>query len=327
MNLSDFNFTLPDDLIALEPANPRDSSRLLVIGEKFTDMIYRDLPSLLGENDLLVFNNSKVIPARLFAQFGGREFEVLLHRKKALGLWTAFVRGSKKLRVGDELVQEKLRITIMQKYENGEIEVRLSDENLIEEYGHMPLPPYIKRADNAADRETYQTVYAAEKGSVAAPTAGLHFTDELLAKIPNKAFVTLHVGAGTFQPVKTEDILEHKMHSEWYEISAETSGAIARCKAAGGRVIAVGTTSARVLEASGGVAGTGDTDIFIYPSYKFGVMDGLLTNFHLPKSSLFMLVSAVAGVEKMQAAYAHAVANRYRFYSYGDACFILVNGR
>jgi S-adenosylmethionine:tRNA ribosyltransferase-isomerase len=323
MNLSDFDFTLPDELIALEPANPRDSSRLLVIGEELEGKIYRDLPDLLQPNDLLVFNNSKVIPARLFANYKGKEFEVLLHRKKGLGKWTAFIRGSKKLRVGDVLTQQDLEIAVTAKHENGEIDVQLSDEKLIEKYGHMPLPPYIKREDNAADRNTYQTVYAAHEGSVAAPTAGLHFTDALLERIPNKAFVTLHVGAGTFQPVKTEQIEEHKMHHEWYEISAETQAQIAACKASGGRVIAVGTTSCRVLEASAGKAGSGETDIFIYPSYKFKVVDALLTNFHLPKSSLFMLVSALASTKKMQAAYKHAIEQRYRFYSYGDSCLIL----
>ena len=322
MNLSDFDFTLPDELIATQPANPRDSSRLLVIGDKLEDKIYRDLPSLLGENDLLVFNNSKVIPARLFAHCNGREFEILLHQKKATNIWTAFIRGSKKLKFGNELVQEKLRIVIARKFENGEVEVKLSDESLINEYGHMPLPPYIKREDNDNDKSTYQTVYAAAEGSVAAPTAGLHFTDELLAKIPNKAFVTLHVGAGTFQPVKVANITEHQMHHEWYEISAETEAAIAKCKTSGGRVIAVGTTSSRVLEASDGKAGSGETDIFIYPGYKFKVVDAMLTNFHLPKSSLFMLVSALAGTEKMQTAYAYAIEQKYRFYSYGDACFI-----
>lgn len=319
MKLSEFNFTLPDELIATQPAEPRDSSRLLVIGAELEDEIFRDLPSLISPDDLLVFNNSKVIPARLFATHNNREFEVLLHRRMAAGNWTAFIRGSKKLRVGDVLNVEKLEITILAKDPDGEIEVALSDENLIEKYGHMPLPPYIKREDAAADKQTYQTVYAEHKGSVAAPTAGLHFTDELLAKLPNKAFVTLHVGAGTFQPVKTDDVREHKMHSEWYEISPETEAAIANCK---GRVIAVGTTSCRVLESSGGKAGSGDTDIFIYPGYEFKVVDAMITNFHLPKSSLFMLVSALAGTEKMQKAYQHAIQQKYRFYSYGDGCLI-----
>lgn len=319
MNLSDFDFTLPDKLIATQPATPRDSSRLLVIGEKIENKKFTDILNLISRDDLLVFNNSKVIPARLFAKKNEREFEVLLHRKLGEGKWSAFIKGSKKLKLDDKLYCKKLEITIVNKHENGEIEITLSDEALIEEYGHMPLPPYIKREDNAEDKETYQTVYAKQKGSVAAPTAGLHFTDELLEKIPNKAFVTLHVGAGTFQPVKTDDITEHEMHSEWYEISAETEEKIKSCK---GRIIAVGTTSCRVLEASKGVAGFGDTNIFIYPGYKFAVVDAMITNFHLPKSSLFMLVSALAGTEKMQAAYSHAIEQKYRFYSYGDACFI-----
>ena len=320
MQLSDFDFHLPEELIALEPANPRDSSRLLVIGDSNQDKVFTDLPSLITEDDLLVFNNSKVIPARLFAKLNEREFEVLLHRRLAQGKWTAFIKGSKKLKIDDELACSGLIIKIIAKDPAGEIEIELSDESLIEEYGHMPLPPYIKREDNTDDRETYQTVYAENKGSVAAPTAGLHFTDELLSKIPNKAFVTLHVGAGTFQPVKTDNVTDHQMHSEWYEISSETEQAIKNCK---GRVIAVGTTSCRVLEASGGKAGSGDTDIFIYPGYKFKVIDGMITNFHLPKSSLFMLVSALAGTEKMQASYQHAIEQKYRFYSYGDGCFIM----
>ncbi|PIR31600.1 MAG: tRNA preQ1(34) S-adenosylmethionine ribosyltransferase-isomerase QueA [Alphaproteobacteria bacterium CG11_big_fil_rev_8_21_14_0_20_44_7] len=357
MRLSDFDFELPPQFIANEPANPRDSSKLLVIGEKFEDKIFRDLPSLISADDLLVFNNSKVIPARLFAtpltphlkagKEGGKLFEILLLRKQSENIWNAFIKGSKRLkendtlnvrhpalvaesgyvtsveesknRIAQQMRDDELTVTVKKKSINGEIKIELSDESLIEEYGHMPLPPYIKREDNAADKTTYQTVYAEHKGSVAAPTAGLHFTEDLLSKIPNKAFVTLHVGAGTFQPVKTEDITEHKMHSEWYEIDEETAERIRNCK---GRVIAVGTTSARVLEASGGKAGCGDTEIFIYPGYKFKVVDALITNFHLPKSSLFMLVCALAGIDKMQAAYEHAKKNDYRFYSYGDGCFI-----
>lgn len=319
MNLSDFDFTLPDELIATQPANPRDSSKLLVIGDELENKSFSDLPSLISPDDLLVFNNSKVIPARLFAKKGEKEFEILLHRKTELNKWTAFIKGSKKLKAGDIITQEKLEITILEKDPDGEITISLNDESLIEEYGHMPLPPYIKREDNEDDKQTYQTVYAENKGSVAAPTAGLHFTDELLAKIPNKAFVTLHVGAGTFQPVKTDNITDHQMHSEWYEISKETEQAIANCK---GRIIAVGTTSCRVLESSGGKAGSGDTNIFIYPGYDFKVIDGMITNFHLPKSSLFMLVSALAGTEKMQRAYTHAIQQKYRFYSYGDGCLI-----
>lgn len=319
MNLSDFDFELPEELIAIEPASPRDSSKLLVVGDDFDNRIFSELPDLINEDDLLVFNNSKVIPARLFASKGERKFEILLHRKTSENHWTSFIRGSKKLNIGDVITFKNLEITILKKDPEGEIEIALNDESLIEEYGHMPLPPYIKREDNQDDRSTYQTVYAEPKGSVAAPTAGLHFTDELLAKIPNKAFVTLHVGAGTFQPVKTDNITDHKMHSEWYEISQDTADKIKNCK---GRVIAVGTTSCRVLESSTGIAGSGDTDIFIYPGYEFKVIDAMITNFHLPKSSLFMLVSALAGTEKMQAAYTHAIKNKYRFFSYGDGCFI-----
>lgn len=324
MDISEFDFELPDELIAYEPLAERDQSRLLMIGDELQDKIFSELPSLINDNDLLVFNNSKVIPARIFAFKGEREFEVLLHRRKSQNLWTAFIKGSKKLKIGDELTCQNLLITIQNKSLDGEIEIALSDESLIEEYGHMPLPPYIKREDNEADKETYQTVYAnsEKKGSVAAPTAGLHFTDALLEKIPNKAFVTLHVGAGTFQPVKTDNIHEHKMHAEWYEITQEVEDKILETKQNGGRVIAVGTTSCRVLESSVGKAGSGDTDIFIYPGYEFKVVDVLVTNFHLPKSTLFMLVSALAGTEMMQKAYAHAIEQKYRFFSYGDACLI-----
>jgi S-adenosylmethionine:tRNA ribosyltransferase-isomerase len=317
--LSDFDFNLPEDLIAHHPTPKRDESRLLVIGNKLEDKHFYNLPDLLMPNDLLVFNNSKVIPARLFAFKDERKFEILLHKKIRPNIWHAFAKPGKKLKVDDILDLAEGYIKILQKLPTGEVEIEISDEAIITKHGHMPLPPYIKREDALADKTRYQTVYAAYDGSVAAPTAGLHFTEELLAKIPNKAFVTLHVGAGTFQPVKAENIEEHKMHSEWYEISPETEAAIKSCK---GRVIAVGTTSARVLEASGGKAGSGDTEIFIRPGYKFKVVNALITNFHLPKSSLFMLVSALAGLDKMQAAYKHAIENKYRFFSYGDACFI-----
>lgn len=320
--LSDFDFELPDELIAHHPAEPRDSSRLLVIGKNLEDKIFSDLPSLLKPNDLLVFNNSKVIPARLFAYKEDRKFEILLHKKISENIWQAFAKPGKKLNVDDILDIAHGYIKILGKLHTGEVRIELSDERIIHEHGHMPLPPYIKRADTETDKTRYQTVYAGPEGSVAAPTAGLHFTDALLKKIPHKAFVTLHVGAGTFQPVKAENIEEHKMHSEWYEITPEVEAAIKTTKADGGRVIAVGTTACRVLESSGGIAGRGDTEIFIHPGYKFKVVDAMVTNFHLPRSSLFMLVSALAGLDKMHAAYAHAIANKYRFFSYGDACFI-----
>ena len=322
MNLSDFDFQLPEELIAHFPAEKRDASRLLVIGKDIQDKKFSDLPSLLKPIDLLVFNNSKVIPARLYGFKGDRKFEILLLKKITGNIWHAFAKPGKKLKENDILDINEGYIKILQKLPSGEIELELSDEDIIHKHGHMPLPPYIKRSDELSDKTRYQTVYAKYEGSVAAPTAGLHFTNEMLDKIPNKAFVTLHVGAGTFQPVKTENISEHKMHSEYYEIDAATEKLIAETKAKGGRVIAVGTTSCRVLESSGGKAGSGDTDIFITPGYKFKVVDALVTNFHLPKSTLFMLVSALAGLDKMQAAYAYAIANKYRFFSYGDACFI-----
>ena len=318
MNISDFDFTLPEELIANYPATPRDSSRLLLVNS-LREKAFRDLPSLLRDDDLLVFNNSKVIPARLFGKKGEAKIEFLLHRKLENGNWKSFAKPGKKLKPGDIVMFEKgLSCIIVEKYESGEVEVKFNDESIIKQIGHMPLPPYIKRADETDDRENYQTVYAQPEGSVAAPTAGLHFTKELLDKIPNKAFVTLHVGAGTFQPVKTENLDEHKMHSEWYEIPKETEEKITAAK----RVIAVGTTSLRVLEASSGKAGSGETDIFIRPGYQFKVVDALITNFHLPKSSLFILTCALAGQEKMHAAYDHAIKHKFRFFSYGDACFI-----
>lgn len=321
MKITEFDFELPEELIAHYPASPRDSSRLLVIGENLSEKLFNNLPELITKDDLLVFNNSKVIPARLFAVKENRKFEILLHKKIKPGLWQAFAKPGKKLKPGDKLAigTENAELTIKEKLPSGEVTIEFPNESIITTYGHMPLPPYIKREDEAKDATTYQTVYAKKEGSVAAPTAGLHFTEGLLAKIQHKAFVTLHVGAGTFQPVKTENIDEHVMHSEFYEVPEETAAAIKACK---GRVIAVGTTSLRVLEASGGRFGSGDTDIFIKPGYKFKVIDGLITNFHLPKSTLFILTCSLAGTKKMQEAYAYAIKNKFRFYSYGDACFI-----
>ena len=323
MNLKDFDFILPDELIAHHPAVPRDSSKLLVISEKLTTKKFSDLPELLKPNDLLVFNNSKVIPARLFAEKSERKFEFLLHKRIADRKWLAFAKPGKKLQLGDELIiDQRSAFKVIAKHLSGEVEIEFDDESVIEKYGQMPLPPYIKRSADKNDLKNYQTIYAKHLGSVAAPTAGLHFTDELLAKIPNKAFVTLHVGAGTFQPVKIENIGEHVMHSEVYSISSATEKAINLTKQNGGRVIAVGTTSLRVLEASKGVKSAGETQIFIRPGYKFKVADGLITNFHLPKSTLFMLTCALAGIDKMKTVYDYAIKNNFRFYSYGDACFI-----
>ncbi len=334
MNISDFDFTLPPELIAHYPANPRDSSRLLIV-DTLEEKQFADLPRLLRDGDLLVFNNSKVIPARLFVKKGEAKIEIFLHKKLGNKKWQAFAKPGKKLKIGDILstrhpersegspngrsfAEAQDDIKVIEKLPSGDIIVELENEKMIFEKGHIPLPPYINRPDEESDKINYQTVYAKTEGSVAAPTAGLHFTQSLLDKIPNKAFVTLHVGAGTFQPVKTENLDEHKMHSEWYEISKETEEKIRAAK----RVIAIGTTSLRVLEASNGKSGSGETDIFIKPGYKFKVAHALITNFHLPKSTLFILTCAMAGTSKMKGAYGYAIKNHMRFFSYGDACFI-----
>jgi S-adenosylmethionine:tRNA ribosyltransferase-isomerase len=354
MQLADFDFDLPDDRIALRPANPRDSARLLVVtaGEPLRDHTVADLPGELRRGDLLVLNDTKVIPARLK---GVRErdestvaVEATLHRRLSPHAWTAFMRPGKRLAVGDRVVFGEradracllgaLNATVKAKGEGGEVTLAfdLSGPDLdaaIAERGAMPLPPYIaaRRAEDERDRSDYQTVYAAEDGSVAAPTAGLHFTPELFARLAaagvETAFVTLHVGAGTFLPVKTEDVAEHRMHPEWGEVDAATAERVNAVRAAGGRVVCVGTTSLRLLESAAGEDGlvqpfAGETAIFITPGYAFRAADGLMTNFHLPRSTLFMLVAAFAGLETMRAAYAHAIAAGYRFYSYGDASLL-----
>ncbi len=336
MKVSLFDFTLPDGRIATHPAQPRDSAKLLHVTEQLTDRIVRDLPSLLNPGDILVFNNSRVIPARLFTHVGEKQIEVLLHRAQADGTWSAFARPAKKLKAG-MVVQfaEGFTATIEGRTEDGQVVLRFTrPETLFDDlraHGHMPLPPYIERADTETDKQSYQTMYAAHDGSVAAPTAGLHFTPELMAALTargiKQAYVTLHVGAGTFQPVKVDDTDEHVMHKEWIELTAEAADAINATKRAGGKVIAVGTTSLRILESVAADDGTlapfnGETGIFITPGYRFKVVDRLMTNFHLPKSTLFMLVSAFAGLDRMQAAYAHAIAREYRFYSYGDTSLL-----
>ncbi|MBY0428655.1 MAG: tRNA preQ1(34) S-adenosylmethionine ribosyltransferase-isomerase QueA [Alphaproteobacteria bacterium] len=347
MNLSDFDFELPESNIAQNPATPRDSARLLYISEAgMTDRQVYDLLDYCRSGDVWVFNNSKVIPARLYGQRaacpdksrGEVKIEILLHKRMNGNCWEAFARPMKRLHIGDEIMfAENFTARVKLIKENGlaELEFAGSSEHMmasIMQHGLTPLPPYIKRHQKEAVDETrYQTVYAQHNGSVAAPTAGLHFTNELLQKMQEHgitiAYVILHVGAGTFQPVKTENIAEHVMHSEWVELSAAAAQAINTAKQNGGRVIAVGTTSTRVLESiaddNGQVkAWQGDTSIFITPGYRFKIVDVLMTNFHLPKSTLFMLVCAFAGMERMKAAYRHAIENNYRFYSYGDACFI-----
>ena len=354
MQLTDFDFQLPDDRIALRPVSPRDAARLLEIapGAPLSDRQVRDLPDLLSRGDVLVINDTRVIPARLKGTRHRGEsrvaVEATLHRQLAADAWTAFMRPGKRLAVGDRVAfgasvdracaLASLDATVRAKGEGGEVTLAfdLAGPDLvaaIAERGDMPLPPYIaaKRPEDGRDREDYQTVYAAEDGSVAAPTAGLHFTPELLERLEQAgvliARVTLHVGAGTFLPVKTDDVAEHRMHAEWGEIDAATAERLNTVRAAGGRIICVGTTSLRLLESAVGDDGLvrpflGETAIFITPGYRFRAADALMTNFHLPKSTLFMLVAALAGLERMQAAYAHAIASGYRFYSYGDASLI-----
>jgi S-adenosylmethionine:tRNA ribosyltransferase-isomerase len=354
MRLSDFDFDLPEASIALRPAEPRDAARLLLVrpGAPLEDRIVRDLPDLLRPGDALVFNDTKVIPARLngVRERGGTSVavEATLHRRLSPHAWTAFMRPGKRLKVGDRVrfgerddracLLGVLDATIKAKGEGGEVTLAFDLmgpdlDDAIAERGHMPLPPYIasRRADDERDRADYQTIYARQDGSVAAPTAGLHFTPELMAALAargvSRHFVTLHVGAGTFLPVKTDELAGHVMHAEHGQVSAETAAALNAVRAAGGRIVSVGTTSLRLLESAAGEDGTirpfhGETAIFITPGYRFRTADLLMTNFHLPKSTLFMLVSAFSGLATMRAAYAHAIAAGYRFYSYGDASLL-----
>jgi len=340
MRRTDFHFDLPPELIAQHPAAERSASRLLCLdGDSgaLADRRFRDLPELLRAGDLLVFNDTRVIPARLFGrkETGGR-VEVLVERVLDERRVLAHVRASKSPRAGGRLTLEG-GIEAEMLGRRGELfELVLSGAegasalDLLEAHGHMPLPPYIARADASEDRERYQTVYADKRGAVAAPTAGLHFDRAMLDRLAEQGvastFVTLHVGAGTFQPVRVDDIRDHRMHAEYIEVNESVVTAVARTRARGGRVVAVGTTSVRSLEsaARGGELRpfAGDTDIFITPGHEFRVVDALLTNFHLPESTLLMLVSAFAGHDKVMAAYRHAVRQKYRFFSYGDAMFL-----
>lgn len=360
--LQDFDFDLPEDRIAAQAVEPRDAARLLhVNGAALSDYHVYDLPDLLHDGDVLVLNDTRVIPARLFGMRGGVKIEVMLNKRHSASniqpsgarnaapdagcrmadapIWSALARPGKRLHVGDTIVfADDFNGEVIEKLEGGEVLIRFGCTEadffaLVKKYGHVPLPPYIKRPDGntAEDRTRYQTIYAVREGAVAAPTAGLHFTPELFAKLDRRgiarATVTLHVGAGTFLPVKTERVAEHKMHAEWGEITPETAAFLTNAKKDGRRIVAVGTTSLRVLESAANEHGVihpfcGETDIFITPGYKFCAIDAMMTNFHLPKSTLFMLVSALAGLENMRAAYAHAIANNYRFYSYGDATLL-----
>jgi len=377
MRVDLFDFDLPEELIALRPARPRDSARLLEIGAdgSLRDRIVSDAPYLLREGDLLVFNDTRVIPARLngwrVRDESSVDVEATLLKRLSPSSWTAFAKPGKRLRIGDRIqfgaplplhggglsASKSIRgidlpsegegetthggaldATLIEKNEGGEVTLAfdLAGPDLdaaIAAHGAMPLPPYIaaKRAPDNDDEADYQTIFAARDGAVAAPTAGLHFTGALLARLEHAGvettFVTLHVGAGTFLPMKADDTKDHVMHSEWRQISALAADSINAAKRDGRRVIAVGTTALRTLESASDENGVlrperGETDIFITPGYRFKIVDGLWTNFHLPRSTLFMLVSAFAGLETMKAAYAHAIAERYRFYSYGDASLI-----
>jgi S-adenosylmethionine:tRNA ribosyltransferase-isomerase len=339
MRLADFNFELPPALIARHPLAERRASRLLTLDGATGAVGHRQFADLLEHvrpGDLMVFNNTRVIPARLFGQkaTGGR-LEILVERVLDSHRVLAHVRASKALRPGGSILIDGGGEAQMLARQDTLFELRFSEPvlPLLERVGHMPLPPYIDRPDEATDRERYQTVYAERAGAVAAPTAGLHFDQALLAALGElgvaMAFVTLHVGAGTFQPVRVERIEEHLMHKEWLEVSAEVVEAVEACRARGGRVIAVGTTSVRSLESAARDGQlkpfSGDTDIFIYPGRPFHVVDALVTNFHLPESTLLMLVSAFAGYPETMAAYAAAIAEGYRFFSYGDAMFITRN--
>ena len=341
MKVDLFDFELPVERIALRPARPRDAARMLIVRESgpFEDRGVRDLPQMLRAGDVLVFNDTRVIPAQLEGRRGDAKIGATLHKRIDLRRWQAFVRNAKRLRPGDvaefgggvtAVAEERLADGSFVLFFEGEEPV----EVLLERAGRMPLPPYIagKRDTDEQDRLDYQTMFAAEDGAVAAPTAALHFTPELIAALDaagiGRETLTLHVGAGTFLPVKADDTADHAMHSEWGRVERDVADRLNAARKEGGRLIAVGTTSLRLLESATGDDGmigefSGDTDIFITPGYQFRAIDGLMTNFHLPKSTLVMLVSALMGRERMLSAYRHAIENEYRFYSYGDSSLLL----
>lgn len=352
MRVDVFDFELPAARIAQQPAEPRDSARLLHVGPTLTDSSIAELPELLRAGDLMVVNDTKVLPCRLTGKrgdatrpgppTGGAKVEVTLHKPRTPDTWAAFARPARKLRTGDMIAfAPGFHAIVRDKLDGGEVVLHFNAAGpdllaQLEAHGVMPLPPYIKRDAEGrdADRHDYQTLFAAEPGAAAAPTAGLHFTpaliDRLTARGVGVARVTLHVGAGTFLPVKVDDTRDHPMHGEWGELSEATAQAANATRARGGRVLAVGSTSMRLLESAAGADGVvapfrGETDLFITPGYRFKAVDLMLTNFHLPRSTLFMLVAAFAGLERMQAAYAHAIDADYRFYSYGDACLLEPN--
>jgi len=335
-----FDFDLPTDRIALRPASPRDAARLLhVRGGELFDHHMRDLAVLLRRGDMLVFNDTKVIPARLEGTRGAARIGATLHKREGPRAWRAFIGNARRLREGDRVdFGAGVAALATERGEDGSFLLTFEGEEpveaLLERAGTMPLPPYIagRREADARDRDDYQTMFAREEGAVAAPTAALHFTPGLMAALAEAGIghetLTLHVGAGTFLPVKADDTEDHLMHAEWGRIGPDAAARLNAARAAGGRIIPVGTTSLRLLESAADEAGRlrpfeGDTAIFITPGYRFRAIDGLVTNFHLPRSTLFMLVSALMGVEVMQRAYAHAIAEGYRFYSYGDASLLM----
>ena len=350
MKLSEFDFDLPEDLIAVRPARPRSSARMLVArGDATADMSVRDLPDILRPGDRLVLNDTRVIPARLTGTRhragadgeGTARIEATLLEPRGGALWSALVKPLKRLRAGERIEFSDALSAVFEGRDAEAALLRFDVEGAafdaaLAQAGAMPLPPYIaaRRAADEADRADYQTVWAARSGAVAAPTASLHFDEDLLAALAGRgvdfSHVTLHVGAGTFLPVKVDDVADHVMHAEWGEVTQRAADEIAATRAAGGRVIPVGTTALRLIEAAaagGAIAPwTGETDIFIVPGYAFRVADGLMTNFHLPKSTLMMLVSALMGTGRIRALYAHAIAERYRFFSYGDASLLLPHG-
>ena len=351
MRVDAFDFHLPENAIAQVPASPRDAARLLhVSSESINDLMVRDLSGLLRPGDVMVFNDTRVVPARLTgirspspeqrrAGSRGARVELTLHKRDGPDSWRAFAKPARKLKTGDMVaVSDEFLAEVRGKGEDGEVALRFNQsgsdlEESLRRHGVMPLPPYIKRGPQgqAEDRDNYQTMFARKPGAVAAPTAGLHFTDRLLQSIEDRGVetlaVTLHVGAGTFLPVKADNTEDHEMHAEWGSIGAESAAAINKVKARGGRLVACGTTCLRLLESAADDEGAihpfeGNTDIFITPGYRFKIVDRLMTNFHLPRSTLFMLVSAFCGLDRMRRAYAHAIDEGYRFYSYGDACFL-----
>ncbi|HXP32067.1 MAG TPA: tRNA preQ1(34) S-adenosylmethionine ribosyltransferase-isomerase QueA [Stellaceae bacterium] len=338
MRVDEFDFSLPRELIAERPCAPRDAARLLVVGEALEDRLVSDLPRLLRPGDVMVFNDTRVIPARLLGQRGAAQVEVTLHRDLGGGIWRGFAKGARRLQPGDHLVFGAGFAADVTAKEAGEVTLDFGLEGAafmaaLERCGSMPLPPYIKRprGGEARDRTDYQTIFARAPGAVAAPTAGLHFTERLLAALDaagiERLTVTLHVGAGTFLPVKAADTTDHVMHSERGFLLPEAAQHLNATRARGGRIIACGTTSLRLIESAADATGriapfAGETALFITPGYRFRAVDLLFTNFHLPRSTLFMLAAAFAGLARMQRAYAHAIAAGYRFFSYGDACLL-----